>query len=136
MTVFQECEMSHDRIERPDSTETEPQSDEPANIVAWAGIGFGLFAAILYAVLFMMLYELPSTRNEIEDLRTNAPALTRLLVVGGSAGLLNVVSLILCLTGYLIRGRSRFEAVVGSAISALMLLAVFSVVFVSLFLSP
>ncbi len=109
---------------------------EPANLIAWAGIAFGLVAGILYCVLFFMLSELPSTRNELEELATNAPALTRLLVTGGSAGLLNVVSLILCLMGYVIPGRSRFEAIAGSIVSALMLLAVFSVVFASLFIAP
>lgn len=109
---------------------------EPANIVAWAGIAFGFIAAVLYGVLFFLLRELPEDRQELESLTTNSPALTQLLIAGGSAGLLNLVSLILCLTGYLIPGRSRFEAIMGSIASALMLLAVFSVVFVSLMLTP
>lgn len=108
----------------------------PANIVAWTGIAFGLIAAVLYALLFFMLSELPSSRNEIQDLSTNAPALTRLLITGGSAGLLNLVSLILCLTGYLIPDKSRFEAIAGSVVASLMLLAIFSVVIVGLLLAP
>jgi len=119
-----------------DTALQDTESPESANLVAWAGIGFGGIAAILYGVLFFMLHSLPSTRQELENLTTNAPALTRLLVVGGSAGLLNVVSLILCLMGYVVPRRSRFEAIVGSLLSALMLLAVFSVVFVSLILAP
>ena len=118
---------------------TEPLStevSEPANIVAWAGIVFGFIAALLYGVLFFLLSELPDNRQELEGLTTNSPALTQLLIAGGSAGLLNLVSLILCLTGYLIPGRSKFEAIVGTLLSALMLLAVFSVVFVSLMLTP
>jgi len=118
-----------------DTALADTESPESANLVAWAGIGFGAIATILYGVLFFMLHRLPSTRNELENLTTNAPALTRLLVVGGSAGLLNVVSLILCLMGYVVPRRSRFEAIVGSVLSALMLLAVFSVVIASLMLA-
>ncbi len=125
--------MSSDRTQE---SQTLTETAEQANVVAWAGIAFGLVAAILYATLFFMLSELPSTRNELQGLSTNAPALTRLLIVGGSAGLLNVVSLILCLTGYIIPGRSRFEAIAGSAVSALMLLAVFSIVIASVLFSP
>ncbi|RLS38979.1 MAG: hypothetical protein DWH78_05655 [Planctomycetota bacterium] len=125
--------MAADReLELPLSTEV----SEPANIVAWAGIVFGFIAALLYGVLFFLLSELPDNRQELEGLTTNSPALTQLLIAGGSAGLLNLVSLILCLTGYLIPGRSKFEAIVGTLLSALMLLAVFSVVFVSLMLTP
>jgi TRAP-type uncharacterized transport system fused permease subunit len=125
--------MAADReLELPLSAEV----SEPANIVAWAGIVFGLIAALLYGVLFFLLSELPDNRQELEGLTTNSPALTQLLIAGGSAGLLNLVSLILCLTGYLIPGRSKFEAIVGTLLSALMLLAVFSVVFVSLMLTP
>lgn len=125
--------MAADReLELPLSTEV----SEPANIVAWAGIVFGFIAALLYGVLFFLLSELPDNRQELEGLTTNSPALTQLLIAGGSAGLLNLVSLVLCLTGYLIPGRSKFEAIVGTLLSALMLLAVFSVVFVSLMLTP
>jgi hypothetical protein len=124
--------MSSDRIH---DQQTSQESTEPANVVAWAGILFGIVAAILYGVLFLMLHELPSSRQELTEIAANAPALTRLLVVGGSAGLLNVVSLILCLTGYAIQGRSRFEAIAGTAVSGLMLLAVFSVIIVSLLLT-
>ncbi len=122
--------------ERNSESTSQTETPGPANIIAWAGIGFGVVAALLYCVLFYMLSRLPSTRNQIEELRTNAPALTRLLMVGSAAGLLNVVSLILCLAGYILPQRSRWEATVGSIASALMLLAVFSVVFASLMLVP
>jgi hypothetical protein len=105
------------------------------NVVAWAGIGFAVVAAVLYSVLFMMLSELPSTRNELEELKTNAPALTRLLVVGASAGLLNVVALILCLIGYVVSRGSKVVAAAGSVGAAVMLLAIFSVVVASLIVS-
>lgn len=127
-----ESRMSSDRTH---DQQISAESAEPANVVAWAGILFGIVAAILYGVLFFMLHELPSSRQELTDITANAPTLTRLLVVGGSAGLLNIVSLILCLTGYVIQGRSRFEAIAGTAVSGLMLLAVFSVIIVSLLLT-
>lgn len=123
--------------ERPTDTNlTTSESPGTANVVGWAGIGFALIAAGLYGVLFYMLYELPSSRNELEGLRTNAPALTRLLVVAASAALLNVVALILCLTGFLAPGRPRTMSVIGTTFSAVMLIAVFSVVVVSLLISP
>ncbi len=108
------------------------ESAVPANIVAWAGVVFAVIAVVLYGVLFFMLSELPSTPTELEELKTNAPALTRLLIVGASAGLLNVVSLILCLTGYIIPRGSPLVAVIGSLVSLLMMLAVFSIVIASL----
>ena len=123
--------------ERPSDTNlATSESPDTANIVGWAGIGFALIAAGLYGVLFYMLYRLPSSRNELEELRTNAPALTRLLVVAASAALLNVVGVILSLTGFLAPRRPRTMSVIGSAFSAIMLIAVFSVVVVSLLMSP
>ena len=123
--------------ERPSDTNLTPtESPDTANVVGWAGIAFALIAAGLYGILFYMLYELPSSRNELEELRTNAPALTRLLVVAASAALLNVVAVILSLTGYLAPGRPRMMSVLGTTFSALMLIAVFSVVVVSLLMSP
>ncbi len=123
--------------ERPyDTNLATSESPDTANIVGWAGIGFALIAAGLYGVLFYMLYRLPSSRNELEELRTNAPALTRLLVVAASAALLNVVGVILSLTGFLAPRRPRTMSVIGTAFSAIMLIAVFSVVVVSLLMSP
>ena len=123
--------------ERPSDTNlATSESPDTANIVGWAGIWFALIAAGLYGVLFYMLYRLPSSRNELEELRTNAPALTRLLVVAASAALLNVVGVILSLTGFLAPRRPRTMSVIGTAFSAIMLIAVFSVVVVSLLMSP
>ncbi len=107
-----------------------------ANVVSWAGVAFALIAAGLYVLLFTMLHRLPSARNEFEAIQTNAPALTRLIVVAASAALLNIVAMILCLTGFLAPRRPRTLSVIGSIFSALMLIAVFSVVIVSLMISP
>ena len=119
-------------IDQPHEQSSPGESSEPANIVAWAGVIFAVIAAMLYGVLFFMLSELPSTPNELEELKANSPALTRLLIVGASAGLLNVVSLILCLTGCIIPRGSPLLAVIGSLASLLMMLAVFSIVVASL----
>lgn len=126
--------MTTERV--PESNLAPGETPGTANIVSWAGIGFALIAAGLYCVLFYKLHQLPSSRNELEELRTNAPALTRLLVVAASAALLNVVALILCLSGFLAPRRPRTMSVIGTTFSAIMLIAVFSVVVVSLLFSP
>ena len=126
--------MTTERVSETNISTTE--SLNSANVVSGAGIAFAFIAAGLYGLLFYMLHNLPSDRNELEELQTNAPALTRLLVVAASGALLNVVALILCLSGFLAPGRSRRMSIVGSAFSALMLIAVFSVVVASLLISP
>lgn len=109
---------------------------DSVNVVAWTGIGFGLIAAVLYAVLFYLLNQLPTSREGLDQIKANTPAITRFLIVGASAGLLNVVALILCLIGYILPQRSRWEAIVGSVISGIMLIAIFSVVLVAIVLVP
>jgi hypothetical protein len=109
---------------------------DAVNVVAWTGIGFGLIAAVLYAVLFYLLNQLPTSREGLDQIKANTPAITRFLIVGASAGLLNVVSLILCLIGYILPQRSRWEAIIGSVISGIMLVAIFSVVLVAIVLVP
>ncbi len=122
--------------ERPfESNHTTSDATEPMNIVGWAGIGFAIIAAGLYGFLFFMLDNLPSSSGELEQLRTNAPALTRLLVVAASAALLNVVALILCISGFLAPHRPRTMSVIGTSLSAVMLIGVFSVVIVSLMIA-
>lgn len=117
-------------------TSTDSLQHESVNVVAWTGIGFGIIAAVLYAILFYLLKQLPTSREGFEQIRANTPAITRFLVVGASAGLLNVVSLILCLIGYIMPERSRWEAIIGSILSGIMLLAIFSVVLVAIVLVP
>ena len=126
--------MSTERV--PENNLATAEAPGTANIVGWAGIGFALIAAGLYAVLFYKLHQLPGSRHELEEMQTNAPALTRLLVVAASAALLNVVALILCLSGFLAPRRPRTMSVIGTTFSALMLIAVFSVVIMSLLFSP
>ena len=126
--------MSIERVPEINLAATEAPGS--VNIVSWAGIGFALIAAGLYGVLFYKLHQLPTSQNELEEIQTNAPALTRLLVVAASAALLNVVALILCLSGFLAPRRPRTMSVIGTTFSAFMLIAVFSVVVVSLLISP
>jgi len=120
--------------ERPSELPAGPEQPESANAVAWAGLGFSLIALILYVGLQQMLIQLPATRAELDGLRTNAPALTRLMIVGAGAALMNLAGLVLCLVGYVAPGRSRLVAILGALVSALMLLGFFSIVLVSLML--
>jgi hypothetical protein len=120
----------------PENNQSPTETPGAANIAGWAGIGFALIAAGLYGVLFYKLHQLPTSQKELEEMQTNAPALTRLLVVAASAALLNVVALILCLSGFLAPRRPRLMSVIGTIFSSLMLVAVFSVVVVSLLISP
>jgi len=126
--------MTTERV--PETQTTATETPTTANVVSWAGIGFAIIAAGFYVILFAMLHTLPSARNEFEEIQTNAPALTRLIVVAASAALLNIVALILCLTGFLTPGRPRTMSMIGAVFSALMLITVFSVVIVSLLISP
>ena len=116
--------------------EADTQLSEPVNFVAWIGIIFFVVAAILYEVLHQMLVRLPATRAELDELRTNAPALTRLLLVGAVAVMTNVVAVVLCLTGIVIPRRSKAVAIVGSILSGLMLMAVVSLILASLLINP
>ncbi|MEZ6033996.1 MAG: hypothetical protein R3C17_12945 [Planctomycetaceae bacterium] len=115
---------------------TVAEASSSANVISWAGVAFALIAAGLYGCLFYMLHKLPASRQQLEGLQTNAPALTRLLVVAASAALLNIVAVILCLTGLFASGRNRLLPLVSAAFSALMLIAVFSVILASLLISP
>ncbi len=120
--------------ERPSELPSGPEQPERGNAVAWAGVGCALIAVILYVVLQQMLMQLPATRAELDVLRTNAPALTRLMIVGAGGALMNLIALVLCLVGYVAPGRSRIVAILGALASGLMLLAFFSIVLVSLML--
>lgn len=108
----------------------------PFNITAWVGVTFTVIAAALYGVLFWMLHRLPQSRVEFDAATANAPVLIRLLVVGASAGLLNIVALVLCLAAWFLTPGSRIAAVAGTIVSMIMFLAVFSVVIASLVIAP
>lgn len=100
--------------------------------ISWAGLVFAVLALVCYATLRQMLVQLPASRSSIDELRTNAPALTRLMIVGATGAVLNLVALVLSLVGYLAPRRGHALAAFASLLSATMLLVLFSVVFVSL----
>ena len=77
--------MSTERV--PENNLATAEAPGTANIVGWAGIGFALIATGLYGVLFYKLHQLPGSQHELEEMQTNAPALTRLLVVAAYAAL-------------------------------------------------
>jgi hypothetical protein len=106
-----------------------------ASLPAWAGAGLTLLAALLYGVLFWMLAELPERRAEFDLETARVPVLTRLLVVGVSAGLLNSAGLTLSLAGWVFSGSSRVVSVIGTIVSLIMFLAVASVVLAGLLAS-
>jgi len=120
--------------ERPTELSSNPEQPERHHPAAWAGVALTLVACVVYGVLQQMLQQLPATRVELDELRTNAPALMRLMIVGASAALLNLVAVILCLVGYIGPGRSRVVAFIGAAVSGVMLLAFISIVLVSVML--
>jgi hypothetical protein len=79
-----------------------------------------------------MLLRLPSSRGDIDQLRTNAPALTRLMIVGAAGALLNLASLVLSLFSYISSQRHRTLAAILLFVSGSMLLVLFSIIFTSL----
>ncbi|MFM7059483.1 MAG: hypothetical protein ACKO2P_21425 [Planctomycetota bacterium] len=99
---------------------------------AWAGLVFALCALLGYFTLRQMLLQLPAARSSIDELRTNAPALTRLIIVGATSAMLNLAALVLSLLGCLMPRRRHTLATFSSLLSAGMLLVLFSVVLVSL----
>ena len=121
--------MSTDRSAENSTVSEQP--DYPDHL-GWAGVGFAIFAAVLYVALRQMLIQLPTTRAELNELSTNAPVLSRLMIVAASAALNNIVALVLSLISYVSERRAHTLAVVGIVISTAMLLGFFSIVFVSL----
>ncbi|MGB0741588.1 MAG: hypothetical protein ACPGXX_16080 [Planctomycetaceae bacterium] len=116
--------MSTDRQNEIQSTE-QPLA---VNLVVWAGLGFTVLAIIIYFVLRQMLVQLPQDRVEFEEVRANASALTRLIFVGASGAMCNVVGLVLSLIGYVASAGSRGVALAGSIVSGVLLLGLFTIV--------
>jgi len=116
--------MSTDRHNEIQSTE-QPLA---VNLVVWAGLGFTVLAIIIYFVLRQMLVQLPLDRVEFEGIRANASALTRLIFVGASGAMCNVVGLVLSLIGYVASAGARGVALAGSIVSGVLLLGLFTIV--------
>lgn len=100
----------------------------PVNTVAVAGLIFGLMAAGLYSLLFYWVQALPNSADQLMELPTNTPAVLKLVAVGGSGALLNVVALMLCVAGLLIPHRSRGLALTGTIVFGAMFLGIACVV--------
>lgn len=119
-------------VETQAESRTAAQSASLGPLLVWCGAVFAVLAVVLYAILRQMLIELPAARSGIDELRTNAPALTRLMIVGAGGAFSNFVSLVLFLGGYLATGSRRLGATVGMLFSGSLLLVLFSIVFASL----
>lgn len=102
-----------------------------SNIVAMAGVTFCVLAAGLYFALFYFVARLPADQQQLEQLRGNTAILIRLVALGASAGLLNVVALVLCGIGLLLSRRSQWIAIAGAIAAALLLLSIGAVIFLS-----
>ncbi len=102
------------------------------NLVVWSGLGFTVLTVIVYVILRQMLIQLPEDRAEFEAVRANAPALTRLIFVGASGAMCNVVALVLNLIAYIASSGARAMALTGSIISGVMLLGLFTIVLAAL----
>jgi hypothetical protein len=113
-----------------------PQNTQnpPATVGAafWVAIVLTVIAVGFYVALRQMLLRLPSSRGDIDQLRTNAPALTRLMIVGAAGALLNLASLVLSLFSYISSQRHRTLAAILLFVSGSMLLVLFSIIFTSL----
>ncbi|MFM7867007.1 MAG: hypothetical protein ACKPHU_22570, partial [Planctomycetaceae bacterium] len=102
--------MSTDR-----SPEVPPVTEQPdyPDHLGWAGVVFAIITALLYTALRQMLIQLPTTRAQLSELSTNAPVLSRLMIVAASASLSNIVALVLSLISYVSERRSHTLAVIG-----------------------
>lgn len=100
----------------------------PTNTVAVAGVVFGVIAMGLYAGLFYWVWRLPDSSGDLQQLQSDTPTLLKLVVLGGSGTLLNVVALILCIAGLLLPMRSRWLALAGTIIFGAMFLGIACVV--------
>ena len=103
-----------------------------SNIVAIAGMTFCVLAAGLYFALFYFVSGLPADQQQLEQLRGNTAILIRLVALGASAGLLNVVALVLCGIGLLLSRRSQWLPIAGAIAAAILLLSVGAVIFLSM----
>lgn len=97
-------------------------------MVAVAGAVFCCVSALLYIGLFYQVNQLPAEQQLLETLSSRTPTMIRLVVLGASAGLLNLVALVLSSIGLMLRQRSKWLATAGTIASILMLLSLASVV--------
>lgn len=117
----------------------ESDADPPviSNTVAVIGIVLACVAAVMVGLLFLLVEQQPDEIGSFEDkLGADTPAQFRLVILGCTAAVLAVVSLILCTVGLFLPNRPRILATVGAAISLVLLLGVFGVVLVGALINP
>ncbi|MCA9064533.1 MAG: hypothetical protein KDA96_15790 [Planctomycetaceae bacterium] len=134
-----------------DSTPSYPavRANQGPNVVAIAGLVFAMLAVVLYGLLFLQIAGLPgqltapaeSTADSVsrhpgdgaslEDLKADTPAILRMTLVGGAAGLLNLVALVLSAIGLWGSRRYRSAAYAGAALSLVLLFGVLAVILIS-----
>lgn len=110
---------------RPQLTDGEAPA---TNTVAVAGVVFGMVAMGLYSGLFYWVRQLPDSAVELQTLQSHTPSLLKLILLGGSGTLLNLVALILCVAGLLLPHRSRWLALGGTIVFGAMFLGIACVV--------
>lgn len=123
--------MSSESQAGPQATRNTSISANPTSLIAFVLL---ISAIGLYVALRQMLLHLPSTRGDIDQLRTNAPALTRLMIIGATGALLNFASLALSLFNYVSSQQHRTISAILLFVSGSMLLVLFSIIFTSLIL--
>ena len=101
---------------------------DPSNVMSIAGLAFCLIAAVLYGLLFYMVYQLPSEQLPLESIRNNTPTLLKLVMIASCGGLLNLVALALCLYGLIQSQFSSRLSIIGIALSTLLLIAIPTVI--------
>jgi ABC-type Na+ efflux pump permease subunit len=124
-----------------DSAEIQPQSnngDAPmlSNTVALIGLILVGLAAALCALMFALTNQLPDGITEFGDSGNDSRAHVRLLILGCSTAVLVVVAFVLCVVGMFLPNRPRALAIVGTALSVLILLGVFGVLIVGVIMNP
>ncbi len=113
------------------------ESPNAANTVALTGFILAILSALLCALLFFLAGQLPTDTTLFqEQLSDDTPAQLRLLILGCSAALLNVTSLVLCVIGLILPNRPRVLASIGTGFSLMLLLGVFGVIALGALMKP
>jgi hypothetical protein len=115
------------------ATTSNPPEHDSSNTMAVAGTVLCVMAAMLYGGMFFFASQLPDKQQDLITLRSNTPLLLRPVILGGSAALLNLVSLSLSLAAFLQGYRKQRLALVSCIVSGLLLLGIAFVILLSTF---
>lgn len=119
-----------------DSTANESISPTQSNTVSLIGFVLALITAVMCGWMALAASAIPDKIDAFSRVQGNAPAQLRLLILACSTAVLNAVAFILCCVGLFLPRRPRTLAVVGTAISFLLLVAVFGVLTVGITMNP